>query len=76
MIIADCIRECLRNNPSGALTNQVAIWCLQKGCCFNTPNVNKTVSGQLSKMMSRGEVYARPGPGNQYIWTYVNRYSI
>ena len=65
--IADLIREKLRMSPEGAFTSEIATYCIQRGANFNTTNINKTVSGQLSKMRAAGyvtyEVY-----GREYKW--------
>lgn len=67
MTIADLIRIFLSSKPDGALTSQVALYCLESGAVFQTLDNDKTVSGQLSKMRQRGEVGFRRA-GRSYIW--------
>ena len=68
MLIADCIRDFLERYPGGITTDQAVMWCLQQGCSFNTSDINKSVSGQLSKMKSRGEINAYSNGRYGYIW--------
>ncbi|HHV73022.1 MAG TPA: hypothetical protein GXX38_10530 [Clostridia bacterium] len=70
MTIADLIREKLSMCPEGAFTSEIALYCLQNGAQFNTMDIKKSVSGQLSKMREAGyvtyEVY-----GREYRWRLV-----
>jgi DNA-directed RNA polymerase subunit RPC12/RpoP len=57
---ASLIRECLKNKSSGATSWEVYWYCKKHGAYFDNPDINeqrKSVSGQLSKMQERGEVY-------------------
>lgn len=67
MEIASLIRQYLRKHPDGAFTKSVALFCQMNGANFNTYDIEKSVSGQLSKMLSRGEVSAVKC-GKAYFW--------
>jgi len=70
MRIADLIREYLYSHPEGAFTEQITLYCIKNGAQFNTSEIKKSVSGQLSKMRSRGEVVFQ-AQGRAYCWKLV-----
>lgn len=67
MLIADLIRQKLLMCPQGAFTSEITLYCLQNGAVFNTSNISKSVSGQLSKMRAAGYV-AYEVCGREYKW--------
>ena len=69
-MIADLIRECLRMHPEGAFTRDIYDYCVSNGGYFQVADPAsqlKSVSGQLSKMRDRGDVYYEK-EGREYRW--------
>jgi len=59
VVIAGLIRDCLQKYPEGCNRNCVYEYCIANGAQFENANEweqKKSVSGQLSKMKSRGIV--------------------
>jgi hypothetical protein len=70
MTIAALIRNYLKMHPEGALTQDVHKYCISEGAKFQVADYQlqlKSVSGQLSKMRKRGEVYYKK-EGRVYRW--------
>ena len=62
--IASLIRQKLQNSPNGATTQEIATYCLMNGARFNSQDINKSVSAQLSKM----NIY-HIDIGGYYVWS-------
>lgn len=62
--IKELIFEKLRQSPDGATTSEITLYCLQNGAIFNADNIEKSVSGQLSRI---APYYKRIS--NYYIWS-------
>jgi len=62
--IASLIRQKLKNSPNGATTQKIATYCLFNGAKFNSQDINKSVSAQLSKM----NIY-HIDIGGYYVWS-------
>ena len=62
--IASLIRQKLQNSPNGATTQEIATYCLMNGAKFNSQDINKSVSAQLSKM----NIY-HIDIGGYYVWS-------
>lgn len=62
--ITSLIRQKLYNSPNGATTQEIAAYCVRNGAVFKTQNIQKSVSGQLSKM----NLYYYD-VGGYYVWS-------